>query len=216
MAPSRTQLLSLLVLLTTLSTALNVALYHRVLQASHKLSGPQRHNFEFTSPRELPGYFRPAVLTFAAPATDALHYPLTSDAAWASTVAPKRGFVRLGPAGAPTALATYHQLHCVNGIRFAYVAARDGLFRSAEARRGAFGHVNHCFDLLRQGVLCRADTTLTRVGAEGEGGATTRRCRDWAQVRAFVDENHAFWEGVPYVEAPKAGNRTATGHGYAG
>ncbi|KAJ3993566.1 hypothetical protein F5050DRAFT_1780822 [Lentinula boryana] len=122
-------------------------------------------------------------------------YPLTDDKKWASIVPPKGGFIRLGPVGAPFSIALYHQLHCVNGIRFAYVAARDGLFKHAKEREAAFQHVNHCFDVLRQSLLCKADTTLIPLGPEKQH---TRRCRDWTQIRAFVDDNHRFWADTPF------------------
>ncbi|KAJ7763464.1 hypothetical protein B0H16DRAFT_1414193 [Mycena metata] len=213
MAPS-TSTLSLLVVLTVISTALNARLYHRVLQVSHKLSGPQRHNLDYPyDPSEVPGYFRPAAMTFEAPDTQ---YPLDDDHKWGSIVAPKRGFIRLGSEGAPVSLSVYHQLHCVNGIRFAYVATRDGLFKTEKARAASFGHVNHCFDLLRQSMLCKADTTLIPAGLATQAGVT-RRCRDWEQVRGFVDENHAFWKDVPYIwQLPSMDNQTSSTHGYNG
>ncbi|KAJ6535094.1 hypothetical protein B0H19DRAFT_1184944 [Mycena capillaripes] len=209
MAPSKNCLLPLLVLLTSISTILNAGLFRRVLEESHKLSGPQRHNLDYPyEPSEVPGYFRPAAMTFESPDTQ---YPLDDDRKWASIVANKRGFIRLGSAGAPISISLYHQLHCVNGIRFAYVATRDGLFKTEEARAGSFAHVNHCFDLLRQSLLCKADTTLIPVGASNQT-AVTRRCRDWAQVRAFVDENHDLWRDVPYHFDPSTANATSKGY----
>lgn len=139
-------------------------------------------------------------MVFEAPDT---HYPLDDDRIWASIVPPKRGFLRLGPDGTPFSLALYHQLHCVNGIRFAYVASRDGLFKTEKMRAESFGHVNHCFDVLRQSLMCKADTTLMLVGASNTT-SVTRRCRDWTQVRDFVGSNHAFWRDVPYTPPPEA------------
>ncbi|KAJ7302453.1 hypothetical protein DFH08DRAFT_723026, partial [Mycena albidolilacea] len=157
-------------------------------------------------PGEVPGYFRPAAMTFEAPDTQ---YPLDDDHKWASIVANKRGFIRYGAEGAPISISLYHQLHCVNGIRFAYVATRDGLFKTEKARAGAFGHANHCFDLLRQSMLCKADTTLIPVNASSQAGVT-RRCRDWEQVRKFVDENQEFWRDIPY-DVQSSGNDTSKG-----
>ncbi|KAJ7629181.1 hypothetical protein DFH06DRAFT_1304193 [Mycena polygramma] len=210
MAPLFTRLTPLLVVLTVSSTVLNAGLLHRVLGVSHKLSGPQRHKLDYSYDlNELPGYFRPAQMTFESPDTQ---YPLDDDRKWASTVANKRGFVRLGSDGTPISISLYHQLHCVNGIRFAYVATRDGLFETEKQRADAFGHVNHCFDLLRQSFLCKADTTLIPVDVPSQAGIT-RRCRDWEQVRAFVDENHDFWRDVPYFFQPPDVNQTSKGYG---
>ncbi|KAJ7641814.1 hypothetical protein FB45DRAFT_901075 [Roridomyces roridus] len=183
-------LLSVLVGLTALSTALNLWLVRQVREAASEHSV---HNIDYPyEPRELPGSFPSAALTFAVPDTE---YPLRDDESWASTVPPQRGFIRLGSSGRPWSVSAYHQAHCVNGIRFSYVSARDGLFKTEESRAHAFGHVNHCFDVLRQSILCRADTTLVEV----PGGEQTRRCRDWTRVREFIDENHEFWRDVPFV-----------------
>ncbi|KAJ7302447.1 hypothetical protein DFH08DRAFT_73561 [Mycena albidolilacea] len=209
MATSKTSLLPLLIILTALSTALNVGLFRRVSEVSHKLWGPQRHNFEHPyEPGEVPGYFQPAAMTLEAPDTQ---YPLDDDHKWASIVPNKRGFIRHGAKGVPISISLYHQLHCVNGIRFAYVATRDGLFKTEKARAASFAHVNHCFDLLRQSMLCKSDTTLIPVNASSQAGVT-RRCRDWEQVRKFVDENHEFWRDIPYDFHPTANDRSK---GYA-
>lgn len=125
-------------------------------------------------------------------------YPLTDDQRWGSIVPPKRGFIRLGPEGTPFAISLYHQLHCINGVRFAYVAARDGLFKRPVDRNAAFQHVNHCFDVLRQSLLCKADTTLIPTKSHNQTNAI-RHCRDWAQVREFVDKNHKFWRDIPFA-----------------
>ncbi|KAF7295718.1 hypothetical protein MIND_01112300 [Mycena indigotica] len=183
-----------LVFLTVLSTLLNFGLLHRAYTLSATFSSP--YNSDYLSPvAEIPFPFRTVVKTFSQPDSD---YPLTNDDIWAAIVSPKRGFIRLGSAGDPVATALNHQLHCVNGIRFAYRATRDGLFRTDKQRADAFAHANHCFDLLRQSILCRADTSLVN------GGETTRVCRDWDQIREFVDESHKFWEGVPYDYVPPA------------
>ncbi|KAJ7101438.1 hypothetical protein B0H15DRAFT_1017864 [Mycena belliarum] len=208
MAPA---LLPLLIALTVLSTTLNIGLLRRVHEVSRGFSDVGRHNTEYPYvPGEIPGYFRPAALEFEAP--DAA-YPLDDDHKWASIVPPQRGFIRLGADGKPWAVAMYHQLHCVNGVRFSYVAARDGLFRTEKARADAFAHVNHCFDVLRQSLLCRADTTLlpVRAGNDSAPQPHTRRCRDFAQVRDYIDNNHAFWEDVPYKAPPED---TAAPHSY--
>ncbi|KAJ7661184.1 hypothetical protein B0H17DRAFT_898944, partial [Mycena rosella] len=135
---------------------------------------------------EIPRYFRPAAMKFEVPDGQ---YPLEDDGKWASNIPPQRGFIRLGSEGTTFAVALYHQLHCINGVRSAYVWTRDGRFKTEAARLGAFGHVNHCFDVLRQSLLCKADTTLIPAGAADQAGVT-RRCRDWAQVREYIDSNH--------------------------
>lgn len=68
---------------------------------------------------------------------------------------------------------------------------REGVLAGKSSR-----HVRHCFNLLRQAVLCASDTTLDPLdhaddgkltGADGLG--TTHVCRDWTKVYDFVWEN---------------------------
>ncbi|KAF9461366.1 hypothetical protein BDZ94DRAFT_817050 [Collybia nuda] len=194
-----TWFIALLSILTLISTTFNAAVWLEVVDSSHRFLTFQKHDFQYDAvsgtPREVPGSFRGASMVVQSPDDT---YPLTNDEIWASIVPPQRGFIRLGPQGTPFAISLYHQLHCINGIRFAYVAARDSLFKRPADREAAFQHVNHCFDVLRHSLLCKADTTLSPVGSYNQTNIT-RRCRDWAQVREFVDKNHEFWRGIPYA-----------------
>ncbi|KAJ6590667.1 hypothetical protein DFH09DRAFT_908723, partial [Mycena vulgaris] len=153
--------------------------------------------YSFT-PLEVPGSFSSAVKPMEVPDTQ---YPIVDHHKWASIVPMKRGFIRLGRDGHPFSIALYHQLHCVNALRFTYVTARDGQFKTEEQRSGAFGHANHCLDVLRHSVLCKADTTLLPVGSSE--ASVVRRCRNSAQVLEYVYNNQGFWNGIPYtMESP--------------
>jgi len=133
-------------------------------------------------------------------------FSLIDDKAWAHTLAPKRGFIRLGPEGRAFAIALYHQLHCVNALRFSYTVARDGLVTDPEALRKKIGHDNHCFQFIRQSIQCRADNSLVPLQANrnlslaATGFGNTHRCRNWRHIRQFVVENQAKWEGVPLFD----------------
>lgn len=125
------------------------------------------------------------------------------DTAWAETLPGKRGFVRLGPKGRSFAIALYHQIHCVNALRFSYTVARDGLVTDPDALKKKIPHDNHCFQFLRQSIMCRADNAIvplrrntTSLAAQGFG--TAHRCGNWADIRRFVLENDAFWNGKPF------------------
>ncbi|KAF7357288.1 hypothetical protein MSAN_01324200 [Mycena sanguinolenta] len=189
---------TLLTFATIISCTLNVFLLIYVWKHSSfstKLQTGRPHNFEYAHPPlEIPATFSPSTMVMQHPDTE---YPASNDRKWATIVPPMLGFIRLGPEGTPFSIAMFHQLHCVNGIRFAYRGARDGLFKTPEALAKSFGHANHCFDILRHGLLCKADTTLARASA---GNATVvRHCEaDHAQVREYVTSNQAFWEGVPF------------------
>lgn len=80
-------------------------------------------------------------------------------------------------------LSAYHQLHCLKQLHLLFVGimhtpAEDGkLGRGVEVR-----HVEHCFDYLRQGVLCAGDATLEgpdEGGSSLTGYGVEHRCRSW-------------------------------------
>lgn len=131
------------------------------------------------------------------------HFSIINDTAWASTLPGTRGFVRLGPKGRSYGISTYHQLHCINAIRFSYTVARAGLVTDPETLRAKIGHDNHCFQFVRQSIMCQADDTLIRLPRNGSlsqvGFGVTHQCRNWAQVRNFVLQNSVKWGGVPFV-----------------
>lgn len=59
-------------------------------------------------------------------------------------------------------------------------------------------HLQHCFEYLRQGILCSGDvalegdqTTFPEGFVGSDGWDAKHVCRDWTQVRAFLEENRA-------------------------
>ncbi|MCJ1367573.1 hypothetical protein MMC16_006707 [Acarospora aff. strigata] len=117
-----------------------------------------------------------------------------SDAAWDSMFPLGVGFVR-HPQISPklSGLAVFHQLHCVNMLRVGYYAAIDGTLADKQHihdhnRRPDPHHVRHCFDYLRQALMCAADTNLEPVDFE-LGGTTgwgvSRTCRNFDAVKEW-------------------------------
>ncbi|KAJ7344026.1 hypothetical protein DFH08DRAFT_871634 [Mycena albidolilacea] len=188
-----------LALATALSCFFNSLLFitvWRITGPSKELFSPQEPNIQYAKqPQEVPGRFSPTTDIVQDPDSA---FAIDDDAKWATIVPHSRGFIRLGQDGVPFSIAIYHQLHCVNTVRFAYRVARDGLFKKAHDRDVAFDHANHCFDLLRQTLLCKADTTLLPLGSSNETTVQTRRCGNPAQIMDFVRKNQAFWTGIPY------------------
>ncbi|KAF7333830.1 hypothetical protein MVEN_02339900 [Mycena venus] len=156
---------TLLTFATIVLCTLNALLIARVWKHSvlfRELRTPRPHNFEYTSqPLEVPASFSPSSMIMQIPDSA---YPVGNDRIWGTIDPLQLGFIRLGPDGTPFSIAMFHQLHCLNAIRFAYRGARDGLLTPG-ALAESFDHVNHCFDIVRHGVLCRADTTLVRTEA---------------------------------------------------
>ncbi|KAJ7101440.1 hypothetical protein B0H15DRAFT_816104 [Mycena belliarum] len=139
-------------------------------------------------PSELPLSLAPAALEFVF----GMHYNIENTTEWATLVPPNHGRVRL--AGAEYDIAMYRDLECLDTIRTAYVAMRGG----ARVRSTA---AEACLGQIRQAILCTADTTLERAMVEcaeppcpasaavATGNHVDHKCRDWSQVRAFVETN---------------------------
>ena len=106
-----------------------------------------------------------------------IHYQIfTEDASreWESIFPPGGGFVFLGPEQRPFGLALFHQMHCLARIRRAM-----NLRQSSE-------HVHHCFNYIRQAILCEANPTIEPVipilGRRSVNAEIPRTCHDWTQV----------------------------------
>lgn len=133
-------------------------------------------------------------------------YGLFADDDWASNFPLGNGWVLYGPEGGGRstkrkfALSMYHQLHCLDAMRYGYVGARGSMFVWPGNGTDADHHFNHCLSYLREAILCAADTTLETSrsvlnpsgnadnGASGMG--ITHKCRDWTQVRAYLEQHY--------------------------
>ena len=55
-------------------------------------------------------------------------------------------------------------------------------------------HDMHCFDALREHVMCQADDTLLWTSGHGTAGVNqTRQCRDWDALRDWATKNTACY-----------------------
>jgi hypothetical protein len=214
-----------------------------LLLPAHPIANSSLLRKAYTSsdyPSSLPVTLRQAALTIE----DTNRYALTSPYDWASLFPGGNGWVRLGPDGRRFAVSMYHQLHCLNAVRHALVQARRvaGLHLNdsdssmsarsparpllpPETPMQAFSHADHCFNYLRQTILCvplpleltcvfgdpfkltldrcAADTTieashfLLRPDGVNDTGASgigmTHTCRDWTQLREFLQDNSEEW-----------------------
>ncbi|KAF8487758.1 hypothetical protein JB92DRAFT_3090881 [Gautieria morchelliformis] len=127
---------------------------------------------------------------------ESVHYDISQPEAemeWLYTAPLGDNDVRLGPERRLFAVAMFHELHCLRGIR----EALDGGLASLPALLQ--GHVNHCFNYLRQWTLCGADVTL-EPGDFAQRNFTTQRtgathtCPDWEPVYEMVGANWFEWE----------------------
>ncbi|EIW81717.1 hypothetical protein CONPUDRAFT_143436 [Coniophora puteana RWD-64-598 SS2] len=132
-------------------------------------------------------------------------YGIESAQEWHSLIPTNTvGFVHLGEEDMPFAVSMYHALHCLDTIRRAMSEA-DEYTCTGKSRNKldlAMKHSTHCFDYVAQLLLCNADATLEPILAEkvvhhssavpawaSAGAGVIHRCRDWTQVRRFVETN---------------------------
>ncbi|KAI0867572.1 hypothetical protein GGS24DRAFT_515175 [Hypoxylon argillaceum] len=126
----------------------------------------------------------------------------SSEAAWNSIIPIGRGFVHHSQL-APfiSNIAVFHQLHCLHAVIVGYY---DALARSPTTSPGdipdfdnmtstriAPFHIRHCFDYLRQAIMCAADTNfevLDRDTHLTNGWGQPKLCRDYEQIFAWAEQ----------------------------
>ncbi|KAK2754309.1 hypothetical protein CKAH01_17497 [Colletotrichum kahawae] len=142
-------------------------------------------------------------LTYAMPPSPKV------DKAWSSLL-PERGGFFTHPKIAPTesCLAVFHQIHCLDMLRRALYEARPDILNqgrnstkttsSSHGRRDKatdineahdMYHLGHCFDLLRQAIMCKPDLTVeiansTLNGVTGFG--TEHQCLNWEELMNWM------------------------------
>lgn len=80
----------------------------------------------------------------------------------------------------------FHQLHCLETMREGYYNAVNG------SRDNHFEHVSHCFDYIRQAVLCNSDTALEWIPLHQQnidGWGFEHRCRNFDEVYRYTLEH---------------------------
>lgn len=110
----------------------------------------------------------------------------------------------LNPLHRPRKAETYmvsgfHQLHCLSTIMTSYARLRQG---QDESERGY--HIAHCFDYLRQGIICAGDATLEGNNSMKYPGVeipwgTAHRCANWDALRDWADER-TIWAFPPGID----------------
>lgn len=122
---------------------------------------------------------------------ESVHYPLVAPEAmseWLETSpGTYGGNIRLGPDNRAFFVSMFHQLHC---LRY---------FRTVLVGDDPVGpHLQHCFNLLRQWILCHADLTLepgdfTERDFQRDRQGATHKCRDWEVAYDVVERDTVRW-----------------------
>ncbi|KAM3064735.1 hypothetical protein ACMFMF_011780 [Clarireedia jacksonii] len=93
-------------------------------------------------------------------------------------------------------VSVIHQFHCVKMIRKAYWILRDGLWEGQDDVESE--HVEHCFEYLRQAVLCSGDLTIEPSNpipgiTPISGWNVTHQCLDYASLREYISEQDSWY-----------------------
>jgi hypothetical protein len=92
-------------------------------------------------------------------------------------------------------LSVFHQLHCLRALRDLVREQKIGV---PSRHWGGPDHLEHCLNMIRQGIMCSADTTLEwplyvkeGFGSDGPitGEGITHECKNWDSVMNFAVTN---------------------------
>ena len=87
-------------------------------------------------------------------------------------------------------VSMFHQLHCLNFLRFAYYPEQTMAGEMTPAEIAA--HRDHCLDYIRQAIMCAGDSTfepLTVVGINGMGA--THQCRNFERLFSWAYDHRS-------------------------
>lgn len=94
-----------------------------------------------------------------------------------------------------------HQLHCL----FAIAQTYSGLTSGHEIPDDHHWHMIHCFDYMRQAIMCSADmalegleTTFPDHNGGSDGWDSKHVCKDWSQVKTYLESVRAYDDQLIY------------------
>ena len=85
-------------------------------------------------------------------------------------------------------MTVYHQLHCLSYIAVHYQKGFAGVKLTGEVAH----HTAHCFNYLRQGIMCSADTTLEGKTDAGPGEGSEHECTDYNALLEWANGHAAM------------------------
>ncbi|KAL2131280.1 hypothetical protein VTI74DRAFT_5311 [Chaetomium olivicolor] len=83
-------------------------------------------------------------------------------------------------------MTVFHQLHCLSYLAEHYQQGYAGVSLTKEVAH----HTTHCFNYIRQGIMCSADTTLEGKTEAGPGEGSQHECIDYDALLEWAN-NHA-------------------------
>ncbi|MCJ1355236.1 MAG: hypothetical protein MMC33_005227 [Icmadophila ericetorum] len=136
-----------------------------------------------------------------------------SNQAWNNLAPNGKGFVNLDPRQSTedlpgmdgtlslqrACISTFHQLHCLNTLRIGYYNALRGPTYNDTSVTHHYSelHIAHCWDYLRQAIMCFSDPALEWLD-NGAGKGKTKgwgmqhTCRNYDALVDFAEKHRAF------------------------
>ena len=84
-------------------------------------------------------------------------------------------------------MSVFHQLHCLSYLAAHFQQGYGGVKLEDEIAH----HSAHCFNYLRQGIMCSADTTLEGKTDAGPGEGSEHVCADYDALLEWANKNSA-------------------------
>ncbi|KXX79402.1 hypothetical protein MMYC01_204047 [Madurella mycetomatis] len=85
-------------------------------------------------------------------------------------------------------MTVFHQLHCLSYLVEHYQQGYAGVGLTEEVAH----HTAHCFNYLRQGIMCSADTTLEGKTEAGPGEGSEHECTDYDALLEWANKHSAM------------------------
>ncbi|KAI1816200.1 hypothetical protein GGS20DRAFT_255060 [Poronia punctata] len=84
-------------------------------------------------------------------------------------------------------MSVFHQLHCLSYLVQHYQQGYGGVELTEEVAH----HSSHCFDYLRQSIMCNGDTNLEGETEAGPGWGSDHMCVDYDALRDWANDHGA-------------------------
>ncbi|KAF2008370.1 hypothetical protein BU24DRAFT_315271, partial [Aaosphaeria arxii CBS 175.79] len=85
-------------------------------------------------------------------------------------------------------MSVFHQLHCLSYLAEHFQQGYGGISLEEEVAH----HSAHCFNYLRQGIVCSADTTLEGKTKDGPGEGSEHECVDYDALLKWANTHSAY------------------------
>ncbi|KAF2179743.1 hypothetical protein K469DRAFT_741531 [Zopfia rhizophila CBS 207.26] len=85
-------------------------------------------------------------------------------------------------------MSVFHQLHCLSYLAEHFQQGYGGIELEDEVAH----HSAHCFNYLRQGIMCAGDTTLEGETDAGPGEGSVHECVDYDAVLEWANGHSAY------------------------